>query len=251
MNFLDLRNEFSALIELGGWGGSNPAPLPDVEINKALKRWTEETQYNVADVVVTTKANQAIYQLPVPTPEQEWILIFNDVQWNVNSNPFSPGWIPQGTLEVLRQTDPQWRTTPASTPLYWYWTGQSNTIGFWPMPSQDDIAMSLEGVITPPPLVNDEDVPNFNSTYHVALAEFAAYNWGRRFTRGAERNIAFDYEQSALQWAAKFRGSLAARDGNSIQRRVERARPEYQPNSSTVVLPLWQIGPVWTGPSNP
>jgi len=149
------------------------------------------------------------------------------VQYNVLPGQFASGWLPQVSLEQLRQLNRNWRNQPPSTPLYWYWSGQSNEIGLWPVPNTDGQQISIEGVRYPHPMQNPTDTPNFNARFHRALPYFAANEWGENFASGAELAKTEGWLKKALDECTDFLLSIAAREPGFVVRKVARPPVEY------------------------
>ena len=247
MNFLELQDKTRALLTLPGWANSNPLPEYDVLINAAYKWWAEETQYNVEDADFETLENQPLYDLsvcniPAGLPPREWILINDDMQYNVIFGEFLSGYLPQVSREQLRQNNRNWRLQPSSTPLYWYESGQSNKIGLWPVPNDSNIRISFEGARYPCPLENPDDTPTFNSKYHKGLSYYAACLWAENFAEGDENIRLSGYMKKAEKEKNDFLSSLEAREPGFVVRRVARPPCEYL-SAGFRQIPIWPVLP--------
>lgn len=232
MTFHELQVRTEALVKLGGWSNAQPAPDYASLVNEGLRNFTRETQHNIEDKTVTTVASQATYLLG-DTPQ--WIAFFDDALYNGTI------WISQTSIDELRSKDRLWRMRPAGVPVWWYWAGPQK-IGFFPVPSLSAVNVTFEGARHEPELANDTDVPLVDKDFHEGICLFAAWYFGKLYSRGEERGVAAGYRSEALDYAARYRQTLDAKEASLVVRRVQRAPQEYLGSGAKQFPIYWPQG---------
>ena len=235
MLFYQIRDRIEALIRLGGWSNSVPAPDLAGIANEGLRQFSNISEHNIQDLLITTANGQGQYPIKTDPNDPDWINLHDDAQWNASAT--APIWLPQATRNQLVQADKNWRSRPAGTPCNWYWAGPQ-VIGLWPVPSQDGMVISFEGARHEAEMVNDGDSPLVDRTFHEGICLLGAWHHGKLYSRMDENALLRQYYEDGKAMAEDFKDTLTAQEAGLIQRRVGRPAQEYMGVGSKQ-LPFW------------
>lgn len=220
MDFSQLRDRVRALLTLGGWSNSEPAPDYAFLVNEGLRQFTLEAQHNAETVTVTTVIGTKEYSLLLPANDnRSWVHIFDDASYGTTQ------WLPQTARDDLIESDPLWRQAASSTPNWWYWAGP-NKIGLHPTPSAV-ASVYFNGIRHEPVLDADDDTPLAQEEFHEGIALFGAWYHGKLYARGDELAICDRYLAEAKSIAGRCKETEAAKEGRLLVRDVPRTPTEY------------------------
>ena len=163
-------------------------------LNQATQFLGTQMEWPIQTEIATAAANQSLYQLPTDFIE------LLDIYWNQTKLPLLD-------RNDMGQISPSWQQDPVGTPRVAYRFDQQ-TIGLYNTP---DTLQTLNGVSSyqlqityiaiPPALVNDGDIPDLQSMYHMALPFYAAFICEHRLGNSskADTNLQrYDQHRKAL-----------------------------------------------------
>ena len=258
MSYLEIRQRIEQACKLGGWSNVDPPPDFSFIANRGLKEFVRLTGGNIETSFISLVANQVSYSTFPNDPALNnydpriWCNIWDSMiyQYQVD-NPGGGWYLPQITLNKLRQYNIQYMDTPVGQPECWYFDkGNTNTIAFYPPPSQTGIVCMFNGVRELPVMVNDDDMTPFSEVYDEAIAGLGVWWYAQLYTRANERAVAAQYKARADELITEFKHEMTGSEAAFINRRVALPPQPYM-QTGTQQVPVYPAGPYYQGNLNP
>lgn len=234
MTLTEIEARITALVTLGGWSNSSPAPDYTFLANEGLRILTRQTMHIVEDYQLDIIRDQILYEIDTDSDDpRQWIAFNDDAQLNDQT------FVPQTTRDNLRVANRNWRSTPSATPVNWYWAGP-HKIGLYPAASASGGFIHFQGPRHEPRLVNGTDTPILEEDFHEGICLFGAWHHGKLYARGAEREIAASYFAEGEDYVNRVKEAMDSKEAQFVVRHVQRAPMEYVPNAGMGSVIWWR-----------
>jgi hypothetical protein len=169
----------------------------------------------VGDTTVTTVLNQSEYTITNPP---DWKRL-TDVVYSTDT-------VLTPSDEVSeRQMDPLWTQRSNGTPAR-YWLSKPNTLRVFPKPATASVTINIRGIRTDATLDSLDDTPGCPAEFHEGIVLFAAWNVGKSYARGEDRQVVQRYYDEAMDYVERCREYLGLGRYMVLQRRVRRRLPD-------------------------
>lgn len=163
-------------------------------LNQAIQFLGTQMEWPIQTDISTAVAGQNLYQLPTDFIE------LLDIYWNQTKLPILD-------RADMGQISPSWQQDPVGTPRVAY-RFDMQTIGLYNIPDTNQQLLGVPSyqlqityIAIPPTLVNDTDIPDLQSMYHMALPFYAAFICEHRLGNSTKADVnlqRYDQHRKAL-----------------------------------------------------
>lgn len=202
MDFTALQTELQSLVQFGGYTNISPTPDYAEYVNKGLRRFSFDAEYNIAELTFTTVADQLTYSLTAPAFRTITAVWYDGERQLFRSN------------EALEsQANPLWRQAASGEPTKFWMVNTTKMILHVP-PSASSVNVLVRGSRVESDLSGGSDVPVCQEEYRRAIALFGAVELMKRYATQdeleREKNYLAEYNHLLNEYRALLRSQNAA-----------------------------------------
>lgn len=197
MNYTALQSELQSLVQFGGYTNISPTPDYGDYINRGLRQFSWDTEYNVAEDSISTVADQATYTLASP----DWRAI-KEVYYDSSSV------LREASELLIYRENPLWRFTSSAVPTR-FWQESPTVLRLYPAPSQSSKTILIRGTRCATPLSSGSDTPTgCPEVFHPAIALQGALQIMKRYATESESARMQAYENEYKKLVAQLRSEM-------------------------------------------